>query len=259
MILPAINTTHKCLREYESQKASTPVLVCFPHAGGAASAFYPFVSELTQEWHLLIAQYSGRGSRYSEPLNSSLMQTVEEITHALKDYQNRELIFFGHSMGAKIAFEVAASLHHKPKLLIASCSPPPDRFSGHRPPSHDYSDAVLSEYLRSLGGTVADLLENKEIMELVLPIIRADFQSLNSYTSSVINKRVDVPIIGLVADQDTSADSTLVQRWKNWTSRGYATLSVTGNHFYFQNTEIGLAAYIQRALQLLMVDNENIR
>ena len=135
---------------------------------------------------------------------------MDEVAHALKDYQHRELIFFGHSMGAKVAFEVAAALHNKPKLLIVSCSPPPDRFSGHRPPPHNYSDAVLSEYLDSLGGTVADLLENTEIMELVLPIICADFQSLDSYTSSVSNKRFDVPIIGLAADQDTSANSALV-------------------------------------------------
>ena len=105
---------------------------------------------------------------------------------------------------------------------------------------------------------MADLLENTEIMELVLPIICADFQSLDSYTSSVSNKRFDVPIIGLAADQDTSANSALVQRWQDWTSRDYATLSVVGNHFYFQNTEIGLATYIQRAQQLLMVNNKHI-
>ncbi len=239
-----------CLRQYECQDAEAPILVCFPHAGGAASAFYPFVDELTERWQLMIVQYPGRECRYSTQLSSSLLQTADEIAGSLKVYQHRDMVFFGHSMGAKVAFEVAALLSDKPTMLIASCSPAPDIFPK-RGPLTDYSDAALEEYLHSLGGTVTDLLHNKELMELVLPIIRADFKSLDDYTRAVDKRSLDMPILAMVADKDDAVDETLAKPWGHWTNSEFTTLAVQGDHFYFQKQGIGLAAYIDQAQSLI--------
>jgi pyochelin biosynthesis protein PchC len=83
-------------------------LVCFPHAGGAASAFLPFTRRLDADVEVLAVQYPGRQDRRGEPFVDSVNGLVDGLLPALLTRADRPLAFFGHSMGATVAFETGS-------------------------------------------------------------------------------------------------------------------------------------------------------
>jgi len=220
-------------RYYPSFNPNTDTLVCFPYAGGSASIFHPYSDALTKHWELLVMQYSGREWRFRSPLKNSLSDMADEIAESLYGLDTSKMIFFGHSMGAKIAFEVAARLPLKPKLLITSCSPAPN-FSPSNRPKNDYTDQTLSDYLKKLGGISSEALENKELMSIVLPIIRSDFQNLDQYSDTVTRTSINVPIVSLAGKEDSAVNREFVREWREWTNRDFFIKDVEGGHFYFQ-------------------------
>ncbi len=221
-------------RRHKSSVNDADILVLFPHAGGSASVFHSYIEELTTEWEVIVIQYPGREWRYRSPLKTSLYDYADEIVISLNalDVEIGRMIFFGHSMGAKIAYEVACRLTETPKLLIASCSPAPDVAPSHSLASGCPSKDLIA-YLKKLGGTVSDVLDNDELMEIILPVIQSDFQCLESYLSSVVKIPLNSPIIGLSANKDMAVSSDLVRSWSSWTNKHFFLKVVNGGHFYF--------------------------
>lgn len=220
-------------RYYPSYQPNTDTLVCFPYAGGSASVFHPYSDALTKHWELLVMQYSGREWRFGSALKNSLLDMADEIAESLYGLDTGKMIFFGHSMGAKIAYEVAARLPEKPKLLITSCSPAPDHSPSSRP-KNDYSDQTLIDYIKKLGGISSEAADNKELMELILPIIRSDFKNLDEYSDTITPTSINVPIVSLAGNEDHAVDREFVRQWREWTNHDFFIKDIDGGHFYFQ-------------------------
>jgi pyochelin biosynthesis protein PchC len=215
-------------------------LVCFPHAGGGASAFWRWPQLLPPRIDVLAVQYPGRQDRFAEPYAESLTGMADPIAAelaALLDAEPGPVAFFGHSMGALVAFEVARRLSDAglppPVRLVVSAHPAPTvpRTSM---PAADTDDAVLA-YLRELGGAGAGLLEDPDLRELTLPMVRNDLRLVRNY-HYVSGPPLDCSITAVAGAQDHSCTPSQMRDWYARTARGFDLAVFPGDHFYLETS-----------------------
>jgi pyochelin biosynthesis protein PchC len=219
-----------------------PRLVCFPHAGGAASSFLSFSRSLAAALEVVAVQYPGRQDRRREPCLGSMTELADQVFPALKSLTDRPLALFGHSMGAIAAFEVARRLENEPGVSLVALF-----VSGRRAPSqcraervHQKDDAGLVAEIRALGGTDARILDDEELVRMALPAIRGDYQAIETYQYQD-GPKLHCPIHSLVGVADPQATIEEVAAWKEYTT-GRFTISVfPGDHFYINEHHVDIS------------------
>ncbi|MEV6028403.1 alpha/beta fold hydrolase [Streptomyces sp. NPDC052036] len=233
------------IHRYHPAPEDTDVsLVCFPHAGGSASYFHPLATALAGVADILPVQYPGRQDRRAEPPITSIFRLADEIVTVLESLPRRRLVLFGHSMGACVGFEVARRIEQRSSLdllgLVASgrTAPPKLRDRGVR--SMD-DDGVIAE-IRRLNGTDDRLLLDDDIIRMIMPAIRGDYEAVESYRYEP-GPRLRCPISVLVGDDDPQVTLAEAEEWRDHTEGGFTLRSFPGGHFYLaeQNAQVAQA------------------
>ncbi|MDN3026497.1 alpha/beta fold hydrolase [Streptomyces sp. S.PB5] len=242
-------TRSSWLRVFDPRPAPRLRLFCFPHAGGAASAFHPLAALLPEEIEVVAVQYPGRQDRYGEPMPRSMGHLVAEVTDAVAGRLDLPAAFLGHSMGATVAFETARRLRatHPVALrrLFASARRAPHIDTGR---ALDFADdAAAMAYIDALGGTGAELLKDADLRDLVLPVLRADFRLIAGYRY-VPGAPLTCPITAIAGDSDASFALTDAAQWNRHTIAGCETRELPGGHFYLEDEMPALAALVLDAL-----------
>ncbi|MGI5501277.1 thioesterase II family protein [Lentzea sp. CA-135723] len=222
------------LRRLTEAPAHAPRLVCFPHAGGAASWYQPFVQHLQGRAELLAVQYPGRQDRRSEPLVDDVRALADEIAPLLP--AGRPLHLFGHSMGAMVAFEVA--LRHEPDHLFVSGRRAPQVVRDDR--VHERDDAGLIAEVRRLAGTNASVFDDEDVVRMVLPAIRADYRAAETYRYRP-GPDLGCPLTALTGDADPKASVDEVERWRERTTGEFTLKVFSGGHFYLSDNRSAVA------------------
>ncbi|WP_373292744.1 thioesterase II family protein [Mangrovihabitans endophyticus] len=208
-------------------------LVCFPHAGGSASYYLPVARALGDIADVVAVQYPGRQDRRHEPFLPTLADVADQMLGVAGPLDDLPLVLFGHSMGASIAFEVAARLEAggaRPAALFASGRRAP---STHRVETvHKQDDAGLLAEVRDLNGTDTALLNSDpEFRQMVLPALRADYRAAETY-EWVPGPALGCPIVALRGVDDPHADEAETLAWQQHTTGGFEMHSFTGGHFF---------------------------
>jgi surfactin synthase thioesterase subunit len=159
-------------------------LFCFPYAGGSATAYANWEELLPEDIELVAIQPPGRGNRFNERLITSVEEAVSQIRDAIRPWLDRPYLLYGHSLGSVVSFELLHSLK-------ANGLPLPVRYcSGARraphtapriAPIHDYPLAQFKTELKKLNGTPDIVLNNPELMDIFVPILRTDFKAAYAY------------------------------------------------------------------------------
>ncbi|MFB6564742.1 MULTISPECIES: thioesterase II family protein [unclassified Streptomyces] len=208
-------------------------LVCFPHAGGSASFFRAWAPFIPQDVELLAVRYPGREDRFSEPVVDTMAQLVEPLARDCSQLLGKPLAFFGHSMGASVAYEVALRMERDkgrgPRQLFVSGRSGPGSVVKRRRLA-DASDAELIADLQSLGGTRASVLDDPELRALTLPAVRADYSLIERYEAS--RSAVSAPIVAYFGGADAYVGQDGVDAWASVTRSSFARRSFPGGHFY---------------------------
>ncbi|MFJ4968202.1 thioesterase II family protein [Streptomyces sp. NPDC088755] len=208
-------------------------LVCFPHAGGSASAYAPLARLLAPRIEVRAVQYPGRQDRRRETPAGDITELAGRIAERLRDPQGRPYALFGHSMGALLAYETARTLRSwgvpAPVRLFLSGRGAPSPV----PPRSDVlpDDAAILNAVRSLGGTAAAALDDPELMEMALPALRADYRALAAYSWHP-GDPLDVPVTVLTGRDDPVVTAADPARWAEHTRSGCEVRVFPGNHFY---------------------------
>ena len=223
-------------------------LVCLPHAGGSASAFFAFSAAVNSVAEVIVVQYPGRQDRWRDRPASDLRALADQVTDAVQAGVAGPVALFGHSMGGAVAFEVAQRLEQagrEPLRLFASGGRAPslERSEG----IHLLDDAGLVDELVKLGGTDPRLLADREMLDLMLPGVRADYTAIETYRAPD-DARVACPITVLVGDDDPRTTLAQARTWERHTSADCDVLVYPGGHFYLFDQFPRLADDITKAL-----------
>jgi medium-chain acyl-[acyl-carrier-protein] hydrolase len=225
-------------------------LFCFPFAGGRASAFNAWVDELPQDVRRQIELYSvrlpGREASRKENLFTQLSPLLGVLAPIICSYLSLPFAFFGHSMGALISFELARQLRRQgmpePVHMIVSGHRAPQLPDPH-PPIHQLPDLEFLAKVRNLGGTPEEILQKPELMELLLPIIRADFAVCEGY-AYMTEEPLDCSITAFGGTDDGRVSRGELSAWHIQTSKSFFLRMFPGDHFFIQSAQ----AHVLRVL-----------
>jgi amino acid adenylation domain-containing protein/non-ribosomal peptide synthase protein (TIGR01720 family) len=226
-------------------------LFCFPYAGGSAATYRTWSDVLPPDIEVQSIQLPGREWRSKEEPYTSVFPLVEDLAVVLKGFFDSPFAFFGHSLGALISFELARELRRRGL-------PPPDHvfLSGHRAPQlpktepeiHDAPDEEFYTGLRNLEETPKELLANEELMELLLPALRADFAIAETYEHST-EPPLDCPLSVFGGLGDLVTDKPKLEPWAEHTTRELKLRMVPGGHFFVnESRDLILRAVFQDLL-----------
>ncbi|WP_405789324.1 alpha/beta fold hydrolase [Streptomyces sp. NBC_00029] len=229
-------------------------LVCFPHAGGAASFFRDWAPFVPDGVELLAVRYPGREDRLHDSLPDSLEELAYSTAQACQQFIDVPLAFFGHSMGASIAYETAMHLREQPAPMLAGLFLSSRSGPGQAPHRAfpEATDTELLKHIESLGGTNAQVLRDPELLELILPAIRSDYHIVSQYQTKVGQHKLNIPVIAYYGNQDTRAGEAAVARWSAVTNSSFTVRGFAGGHFYLMSHRRELLIDISSRLRTLI-------
>jgi pyochelin biosynthetic protein PchC len=222
------------IRRFHDSPESEIRLVCFPHAGGAATYYFPYSEALSPDIEVLAVQYPGRQDRRAEPLIDDLGALADLSFAGLADWTDKPFAFFGHSMGALIAYEVAQRFERRPGPV------PVHLFvSGRRAPSchrdeqfiHTLNDRELVAEMRRVGGTDPRFLDDPEIRATILPVIRNDYRAVETYRWSR-QPPLRAAVTAMTGDDDPQNTYEEAAAWREHCSGGFELETMSGGHFF---------------------------
>jgi surfactin synthase thioesterase subunit len=225
-------------------------LIIFPFAGGSQYAFNDVKRLLSADVEIIGVDYPGRGKRMVEDVLDEIDQVVEDCYQTLKKELTGDFIFWGHSMGASVAFLLTQKLLNNgdklPKRLIVSGRNAPSTLN-RREKINNYPKDLFIEKLRKLGGTTDEVLLNPDLMEFFEPILRADFKAIENYTPSAF-KTLDIPIsVWYGSTEDLTKEE--IELWQKETSIPIDIKEFEGNHFFLFNNWPLIAELLKAHLQ----------
>ncbi|MES0088922.1 alpha/beta fold hydrolase, partial [Mesorhizobium sp. M0026] len=210
-------------------------IICFPHGGGGVQSFRTWSDHLPEDVELICLDLPGRGKRSAEAAIRSMDVLVPMVTEALRGYCDRPFIFFGHSVGALVAYEIARSLEKagrpSPFHVVVSAHKSAD-VPADEPPMYIYADHKLTDVVRSLGLVPKEALANEELLHnFILPPMRADFELAETYDRNLPTPlRAAITAMGGVQDETIHAND--LDEWRRLTTSRFARIMFDGDHFY---------------------------
>jgi medium-chain acyl-[acyl-carrier-protein] hydrolase len=206
-------------------------LFLFPYAGGAPTAFNKWPAEFPNSIETHIVHYPGRGSRFNEAPIKAIDVLVEEINHDIQPLLDKPFIFFGHSMGSILAFELSRQLKLQPQILfVSACGAP--QLPNPNPSIHSLPDSEFIKSLQEFNGLPADAMKNPELMQLLLPTLRADFEAFENYKYLSSEHQLNCPVIALGGSDDIHVGRDRLEGWAHHTSSSFKSHYFSGDHFF---------------------------
>lgn len=229
-------------------------LFCFPYAGGGASVFRTWSEDLPLDVEICSVQLPGRENRLKEPLYTRVSALVETLIQVLQPYMDLPFAFFGHSVGTLVGFELARALRREnapgPLYLSVSGRQAPQVADSY-PPIHHLPEVEFIEELRHFNGTPELVLQHDELMALLLPTLRADFEMNETYVYEP-EEPLDCPISAFGGLQDVRVSRESLAAWSVHTRSDFKVRVFPGDHFFIHSARtMVLQALSQDVVRLL--------
>lgn len=234
----------------KAKPRATLRLFCFPYAGGGTSIFRSWDKLLPETIELCSIQLPGREARAMEAAYSRIEPLVEALSSGIRPFLDLPYGFFGYSMGALIAFELArrpnaetaAGLLH----LFVAARPGP-RLPDPYPRTEHLSDGDFIKQLKTIGGTSKEILENPEMLKFVLPMLRADFALCENYKYNH-GPRLDCPLTVFGGSGDEGTSKEKLAAWCAESNGPGKVNMLDGDHFFIHTCQAELVQSIAQAM-----------
>jgi medium-chain acyl-[acyl-carrier-protein] hydrolase len=209
-------------------------IFCFPYAGGGPSVFTKWSAELPDNLEAQIAHFPGRGSRHNETPIKSLVLLIEELAQAIQPLLDKPFVFFGHSLGGLVAFELARRIRQRglsqPKIIFISACGAPQLLDAHLP-IHTLPESKFLHSLKELNGIPQEVLQNQEMLKLYLPTLRADFEMIETYQYTP-GEPLELPVCVFGGLDDERVSRERLESWRTLTNAKFTSRYFPGNHFF---------------------------
>jgi surfactin synthase thioesterase subunit len=229
-------------------------LFCFPYAGGSSAIFNRWKSYVDTDIEIKAIELAGRGKRIHEDHYSDFNEVIEDVFSLIVDEikKGENYAFFGHSMGAKIAYELA-------QQILGMGFPGPEHifFSGRGAPYvlgknekeyHKLPDDEFKQEILKLGGTPKEFFEHPELLEVFLPLLKNDFKLA---ARDVIGKEINpLPCdISVFLGKEEELTAEQIDSWKNYTTQNCSIYYFNGGHFFINENVEEIVGRINNTLQ----------
>lgn len=215
-------------------------LFCFPYAGGTTYTYRNWQAQLPPSIEVCPVELPGRGARLGEPPETSIARLVGSMAPALLPYMDRPFALFGHSMGGLLSFELARELRRlggpRPTHVFVSACPSPQVGGRRRRVTYDLPEPEFFAELRRLGGTPEGVLEHPELTQLVLPLLRADFEACQTH-EHVPGPPLGCPltVLGGLHDEEVGRDE--LEGWREHTEASCTVRMLAGGHLFVNTAQ----------------------
>lgn len=225
-------------------------LFCFPHAGGGAALFRPWHAWLAPKVQVFPVVLPGRERRWRETPYTRMGDLVEPLFDVLVAELDRAYAFFGHSMGAAVAYAMTQRLaltpFEPPRVLVVSGRQPP-HLPARRPPIHHLPENEMLESVSALDGTPQEVARDRELLRAFLPGMRADLELNETYRPGP-QARLSVAVTALVGDRDPLVEPADMSAWRELTTGRFELRVFDGNHFYLRNGRPDVLRVVEEAV-----------
>jgi medium-chain acyl-[acyl-carrier-protein] hydrolase len=239
------------LPSFSAQPEDKLRLYCFPHAGGAASAFAAWGRALSPDVQVCAVEYPGRWSRHREPPFLQIPKLVETVLRDMRSHWQGRFAFFGYSFGALIAFELARALRREqlpsPERLVVGARGAPQLPNLRDPirslPDQQFIAAVGKRY----GALPPVVLQDPEMLQLILPSLRADITAFETYEYQT-DLPLSCPVVAMTGKEDSMIEDSDVKAWSEQTQGSFAQHTLPGGHFFIQSHQDQVIALVKSSL-----------
>jgi surfactin synthase thioesterase subunit len=230
-------------------------LYCFHHAGGGAAVYRGWPEAVGPGVEIVAVRLPGRENRFGEPRFRRMADVVEALRGPLRAGLDRPYAFFGHSLGALVAYETARVLVRDavppPVHLFAAASPFPDRGWPLLPGGqlHALPDDALIERLRGYGGLPESVLAQQAMLDIMLPTIRDDLEIGSTYQAPGTGL-LRCPVTVLAGARDEMVSQEGLAGWRMSTTGPFQTRVIHGGHFFVTESIADTVGSVLAALGL---------
>lgn len=229
-------------------------LFCFPWAGGNALGYQQWKKDLTGLVEVYPISLPGHGTRISEPLITDMALLLDHLYAELSPIWEDSFSFFGHSMGAVIATELTYRLQAVgkplPKALFLSAHRAP-QLPNETAHTHLLPESALLDYVKDMGGSPDSLWADRSLREMMLPIVRADFTALNTFTYQS-RPPLPCPLIIMGGVKDAGLPRHKLAPWQELAGAEFSLHMFPGGHFYIQESYPMVLQFIKHRLTTLL-------
>ncbi|MEI8396700.1 MAG: alpha/beta fold hydrolase, partial [Rhodospirillaceae bacterium] len=220
---------------FRSKSVARLRLICLPYAGAGAAAWreWPAAVAVEDQLEVVAIRLPGRENRINEPCATEVAAVIPGMVTALRPLLDLPFVIFGHSLGAFIAHDLThalADLGCLPNLLVISGAPPP-----HLPRKsssvHNLPEKEFRECLCRLGGTPPEVLTCHSLMDLLAPVLRADFRMADTYRRHPAAP-LPCPVLAFSGSNDPLAPPSTVAGWHALAGAGFTHRTLSGDHFF---------------------------
>ena len=220
-------------------------LFCLPHAGGSKYAYQPFVEAAPSFMNVRLLEYPGRGDKLRQTPLTDAVALAKLLLSEIRDELDVPYVVYGHSMGTLIGLlmlrKIKEAGYKMPKFAFFTGSEGPySRI--HKKIRHQLPKDELIEELRSLGGVSEEVLNEPDVMDLFLPIIRADFQAIETFKYQPMPP-MDIPINVAIGTQE-EVTYEQAKSWQYETTYPLEVMQLRGHHFFIFD-------HVQRIINLI--------
>ncbi|WP_245700161.1 thioesterase II family protein [Paenibacillus glacialis] len=233
-------------------------LLCLPYAGGSAQIYKKWSKGIDPSISLIPVEMAGRGSRMREQLYEDIHEAAKDLLRLVREYTCDQYAIFGHSMGSMLAYELIHLIHAEglplPMVTFMSGRDAPHCADVDRT-TYQLPDEAFIDEVQSLGGTPLELFQDKDLRNLFMPILRADFKLVGTY-EHIPKEPLPLKLIILNGIEDTSLRGD-VEEWKSHTTQTCDIIHFEGSHFFIHEQEHEVVSLINDRL-LRMSDDRRI-
>ncbi|PEC24139.1 thioesterase [Bacillus thuringiensis] len=232
-------------------------LFCLPYAGGSAVVYSKWTKKLEDFIELYPVELAGRGKRFNEPFYDSMEDAVNDIFNQIKDHLNQTYAFFGHSMGSLLVYELCQKIkkmgYPEPSHIF---------FSGREAPQtvkdeytvYDLPDEEFIKYVFHYGGMPESFLENKMLLDIFIPILKADFKIVETYQYIEKDFNLNCDFSILSGEKDQKLDFANLKGWEKFTIGNCTYFTFEGGHFYINEDIENTIACINKQLKKCVIE-----
>ncbi|MCF6522535.1 thioesterase II family protein [Streptomyces sp. JJ36] len=225
-------------------------LFCFPYAGGSARIFSGWESALPAHVRLRAVEPAGRGSRFRERPHDRIETLTQDLLPTLLAARDAPYALFGYSLGALVAYELARIMEQRygcPPLHLCVGAFRAPHLKRSAVPDYNLPEAEFRERLRAFNGTPDAVLADDSLMELVIPLLRADLAVADTYRHTG-GRPLSCPITAFAGSGDEEVPLPAVAQWERHTAAAFALTVLDGDHFFIHQQESALLGHLSAAL-----------